>query len=58
MSDIGELREAIRDARIYAIPYSHSDWAWTCSRQWHEERYAVVFADVLEIMRRDSSYRR
>ena len=57
MSDIDELREAIRDARIYVIPYSHSDWAWTSSRQWHEERYVAVFADVLEIMRRDSSYK-
>ena len=57
MSDIHELRERIRDARIYLIPYSHSDWAWTCTRQWHEERYTVVFEDVLEIMRRNPDYR-
>jgi len=57
MADIDELRTRIRNARIYVIPYSHSDWAWTYTRQWHEERYAVVFADVLEIMRRRPDYR-
>ena len=57
MSAIEELRERIRDARFYIVPYSHSDWAWTYSRQWHEERYTVVFEDVLGIMRRDPDYK-
>ena len=57
MSDIEQLREQIRGARIYVVPYSHSDWAWTYTRQWHEERYTVVFEDVLEIMRRNPDYK-
>ena len=57
MSDIDKLRTQIRGARIYIIPYSHSDWAWTYTRQWHEERYSMVFKEVLEIMRRNPDYR-
>ena len=57
MSDIKSLRNRIKDARIYVIPYSHSDWAWTCTRQWHEERYTAVYEDVLAIMRDDPDYK-
>ncbi len=57
MSNIDKLRTQIRDAHIYIIPYSHSDWAWTYTRQWHEERYSMVFEEVLEIMRRNPDYR-
>ena len=57
MPDIDQLREQFAHARLYVVPYSHSDWAWTYTRQWHEERYTVVFEDVLEIMRRDPDYK-
>ncbi len=57
MSDLSDLRAKLRDAQLFVVPYSHSDWAWTYTRQWHEERYTLVFEDVLEIMRRDPDYK-
>ncbi len=55
--DADALREKLDGHRIFIVPYSHSDWAWTYTREWHEERYALVFWDVLEIMREDPSFR-
>ena len=57
MSQADELRKQLKDAKIYVIPYSHSDWAWTYTRQWHEERYTVVFNEVLDIMQTDPDYK-
>ncbi len=38
---------------IHLVPYSHADWAWTCTRQWHEERYTEALVQTLERMRTD-----
>ena len=43
--------------KILIIPYSHSDWAWTYTRGWHEERYALAFSEVLDILNERPEYR-
>lgn len=32
-------REKLSDKHLFIVPMSHCDWAWTHTRQWHEERY-------------------
>ncbi len=36
--------------RIILCPYSHSDWAWICTRQWHAKRYIRAFEIALDLM--------
>jgi len=45
-----EIREALAGRTILIVPYSHSDWAWTHSRRWHEVRYTLVVDEVLDIL--------
>jgi len=50
-------REQLKGKSLYVVPLSHSDWAWTHTRQWHEERYALVFEDVLRLLRKHPEFR-
>jgi hypothetical protein len=36
--------------RIVLCPYSHSDWAWICTREWHAKRYIRAFEIALDLM--------
>lgn len=42
---------------ILVTGYNHADWCWTQSRKWHAERYALVFNDVLDVMKHDDRYK-
>ena len=55
--DADALRRELDGQTIFIVPYCHPDWAWTYTREWHEERYALVYRDVLEIMHRDPDFR-
>ncbi len=41
-------------SEIHLMPYSHHDYSWTNSRQWHIWRYIQSFKEVLEVMRENS----
>lgn len=43
--------------KIFIVPYCHADWAWTHTRLWHEKRYALVFNEVLDIMRDNKDFK-
>ncbi len=43
-------------AEIHIIPYVHTDYAWTNSRDWHIWRYLYAFRRALELMREDDSF--
>lgn len=43
--------------KIFVVPYCHPDWAWTHTRKWHEERYCLVFNEVLDIMKKNNDYK-
>ncbi|HOX36354.1 MAG TPA: GNAT family N-acetyltransferase [Candidatus Brocadiia bacterium] len=52
------LEESDLEGReIFIIPYTHCDWAWCYSRQWHEERYADILRQVLVTMRSNPEFR-
>lgn len=42
--------------KIYLLPYSHHDYEWCNTRNWHICRYVLMFEEVLEIMRSDDKY--
>ena len=42
--------------RIYVLPYSHHDHAWTNSRQWHIWRYVEGYCLMLDRMNQDPHY--
>lgn len=51
------IRRRLEGARIHVVPYTHCDWAWVHTRHWHEERYAQVYRDVLQVIRERPDYR-
>jgi alpha-mannosidase len=57
MSKAAELRQALQGKSVLVVPYCHPDWAWTCTREWHEERYTLIFNEVLDILRDHPEYR-
>jgi hypothetical protein len=50
MKDIKDIK------RIHLVPYSHCDYAWTNTRQWHIVRYIEGLRLALEMLKRDGSY--
>lgn len=40
-----------RLSEIHLIPYSHNDYAWCNTRQWHVRRYIRSIEEVLDLMR-------
>lgn len=55
----GKLRQKIkkRIRKVFVIPYAHCDFNYTHSRSWHEERYALIFNETLDLMRREKNYK-
>lgn len=51
-----EVRDLSQVAEIHLFPYSHHDYAWTNTREWHIKRYLQIFEDNLDLMKADSSY--
>lgn len=41
-------------SEILIMPYSHADFAWTNTRQWHIWRYLQGFNDILDLMKDNS----
>jgi hypothetical protein len=57
MNSIEEIRKALKNTKIFIIPYAHCDWAWTHTRKWHRERYASIINSVLEILENYPQFR-
>lgn len=53
--DIETIRKKLDKMTLYVIPYTHPDWSWCHSRQWHERRYMAVFEEVLALMEKDEA---
>lgn len=51
------IRRRLEGTQISIVPYSHADWAWVHTRHWHERRYALVFEEVLSLLRQNPSFR-
>lgn len=51
------IRRRLEGRHVFVVPYSHPDWAWVHTRSWHERRYALVFAEVLDILDANPDYR-
>jgi len=56
---IGNLRRKLekRIRKVFVIPYAHCDFNYTHSRAWHEERYALIFNETLDLMNRNKNYK-
>ncbi len=39
---------------MHIVPYTHADYAWTHTRQWHAERGALILNEVLETMEKNT----
>jgi alpha-mannosidase len=44
-------------SNLFIVPFSHTDWAWTNSRQWMVKRHAQVLAEALDILRDHPDFR-
>ena len=41
---------------ILIVPYSHTDFAWTNTRDWHKTRYIAGFCKALDIMKTNPQF--
>lgn len=51
-----DILEEKQITEIHIIPYSHNDYAWTNTRQWHICRYVLSLSEVLDAMRKNSDF--
>lgn len=49
------IRQALDGMTIHVISYTHPDWSWCHTRQWHELRYISVFEELLRLIQSGSS---
>ncbi len=52
---VEDIRQKLDGKTIYVIPYTHPDWSWCHTRQWHELRYIAVFEELLALLERDKA---
>ena len=41
---------------VLLLPYSHLDWAWCFTRQWHLARYTAIFDEALRLAAADPAF--
>lgn len=51
-----QIRDLSQVSEIHLFPYSHHDYAWTNTREWHIKRYLKIFEDNLELMNSNPAY--
>lgn len=51
-----EVRDLRQVSEIHLFPYSHHDYAWTNTREWHIKRYLQIFEDNLDLMNSNAEY--
>jgi len=51
---IKAVRKALDGMMIHVIAYTHPDWSWCHTRQWHELRYIAVFEELLRLIHKGS----
>ena len=51
---IEAVRQALDGMTIHVIAYTHPDWSWCHTRQWHELRYIAVFEELLRLIQSGS----
>jgi alpha-mannosidase len=52
-----KIREVLAKRKLFIVPYSHTDWAYTHSRQWQADRAALVLSEVLDLLRKHPGFR-
>lgn len=53
--DIETVRKKLENMTLYVIPYTHPDWSWCHTRQWHERRYVSAFEELLDLLEKDKT---
>lgn len=54
-TELQTIREKLKGMTLFVIPYTHPDWSWCHSRQWHERRYVAVFEEALVFLKQDAA---
>ncbi len=49
-------RDWLRGKTIHLTFYCHSDWQWTCSRDWHRDRYTITMQEALDLLERTADF--
>ena len=57
INDPAGLREHLKDKTIYLLVYCHADVAWTHTRRWHVNRYALILDEVLDLLESGPHFR-
>ena len=52
-----EVLEAMKDAKLFFVPYSHNDYSWFATETWHHERAARIERHAVEILHREDNFK-
>jgi len=51
-----KVKDLSQVSEIHLFPYSHHDYAWTNTREWHIKRYLKIVEDTLDLMNIDAEF--
>ena len=57
MPSYTEVREAMKDTKLFFVPYSHNDYSWFATETWHHERAARIEKHAVEILHREDNFK-
>ena len=57
MPSYEEVREAMKDTKLFFVPYSHNDYSWFATETWHHERAARIEKHAVEILHREDNFK-
>ena len=56
MPSYEEVREKMKGAKLFFVPYSHNDFSWFATETWHHERAARIEKHAVEILKREDNF--
>src|SRR5687768_993196 len=55
--DYAAIRKLLKGRKLFLVPFSHTDWAWSNSRAWMVDRHAKVLEEALELVKSIPGFR-
>ena len=55
--DYSSIRKLLKGRKLFLVPFSHTDWAWSNSRAWMIDRHAKVLEEALDLLKSAPGFR-
>jgi alpha-mannosidase len=55
--DYSAIEKLLKGRKLFLVPFSHTDWAWSNSRSWMVDRHAKVLEEALDLLKSTPGFR-